>query len=199
MAPTMRGQLRSRSSAGAGGITEIWSAGSKHHSAALKTRLPASDFWTGSSPPSNHDVSGRPRHHSRAAARPPPQPPPRPPGPATARQRPAQPGTPHHQTARARPKLSRPTGVPRHRRLWGLTDPVGLLGSGGVAEVESLEVGGPGPVEWFAGPPGVEPDEVDGGCGGVVLEADFGQAEVAGVADAGDVGGLVYGAHDSCS
>jgi integrase/recombinase XerD len=40
--PAIRGQLRSRSFAGAGGKRAIWSAGSKHHSAALK-RLPASD------------------------------------------------------------------------------------------------------------------------------------------------------------
>src|SRR5262249_25124888 len=36
-----------------------------------------------------------------------------------------------------------------------IEDPVGLLGSGGVGQVESLEVGGPGAVEGVAGPPGV--------------------------------------------
>src|ERR1700756_4672779 len=63
-------------------------------------------------------------------------------------------------------------------------------------EVEPLKVGGPGPVEGLAGPPGVEPDEVDGGGCGVVFQAGFGQAEVAGAADAGDVGGLGDGAFD---
>jgi hypothetical protein len=38
-------------------------------------------------------------------------------------------------------------------------------GSGGGGEVESLEVGCAGAVDGFAGPPGVEPDEVDR-CGG---------------------------------
>src|SRR6185437_3816787 len=41
---------------------------------------------------------------------------------------------------------------------------------------------------------GVEPDQVDGGGCGVVLQAGFVQAEVAGAADAGDVGGLGDGA-----
>ena len=40
-------------------------------------------------------------------------------------------------------------------------DPVGLFGSGGAAEVEPLEVGGPGPVEGLAGPPGIQPEQVD--------------------------------------
>src|SRR5689334_22231512 len=57
-------------------------------------------------------------------------------------------------------------------------------------EVQSLQVGGPGPVQRLAGPPGVEPDQVDGGGCGVVFQAGFAQAEVAGAADAGDVGGL---------
>src|SRR5580693_6943213 len=61
-------------------------------------------------------------------------------------------------------------------------------------EVESLQVGGAGPVQGLAGPPGVEPDQVDGGGCGVVFQAGFGQAEVAGAADAGDVGGLGDGA-----
>src|SRR5580704_1331169 len=61
-------------------------------------------------------------------------------------------------------------------------------------EVQPLQVGGPGPVQRLAGPPGVEPDEVDGGGCGVVFQAGFGQAEVAGAADAGDVGGLGDGA-----
>src|SRR5262252_2993108 len=73
-------------------------------------------------------------------------------------------------------------------------DPVGLFGSGGWGQVESLQAGGAGAVEGPAGPPGAEPDEVDRGRGGVVFEAGFGQAEVAGVADAGDVGGLGDGA-----
>ena len=55
---------------------------------------------------------------------------------------------------------------------------------------------GAGAVEGFAGPPGVQPDEVDRG-GGVVFEAGFGQAEVAGAANAGDVGGLADGALDA--
>src|SRR5690349_22799303 len=55
-------------------------------------------------------------------------------------------------------------------------------------------MGGPGPVQRLAGPPGIEPDQVDGGGCGVVLQAGFAQAEVAGAADAGDVGGLGDGA-----
>src|SRR6185295_2578881 len=61
-------------------------------------------------------------------------------------------------------------------------------------EVESLQVGGAGAVQGLAGPPGVEPDQVDGGGCGVVFQAGFAQAEVAGAADAGDVGGLGDGA-----
>ena len=53
---------------------------------------------------------------------------------------------------------------------------------------------GPDPVQRLAGPPGVEPDQVDGGGCGVVFQAGFRQAEVAGAADAGDVGGLGDGA-----
>src|SRR6202035_587790 len=59
-----------------------------------------------------------------------------------------------------------------------------------------LQVGCPGPVQRLAGPPGVEPDQVDGGGCGVVFQAGFAQAEVAGAADAGDVGGLGDGALD---
>src|SRR5947208_2308985 len=55
-------------------------------------------------------------------------------------------------------------------------------------------MGRAGPVQWLAGPPGVEPDQVDGGGRGVVFQAGFAQAEVAGAADAGDVGGLGDGA-----
>ena len=55
-------------------------------------------------------------------------------------------------------------------------------------------MGRPGPVQRLAGPPGVEPDQVDGGGCGVVFQAGFAQAEVAGAADAGDVGGLGDGA-----
>ena len=61
-------------------------------------------------------------------------------------------------------------------------------------EVQPLQVGGPGPVQRLAGPPGVEPDQVEGGGCGVVFQAGFRQAEVAGAADAGDVGGLSDGA-----
>jgi hypothetical protein len=68
--------------------------------------------------------------------------------------------------------------------------------SGLCCEVQLLQVGGPGPVQRLAGPPGVEPDEVDGGGCGVVFQAGFAQAEVAGAADAGDVGGLGDGALD---
>src|SRR6266571_5494509 len=80
---------------------------------------------------------------------------------------------------------------------WFLAGVLTLLaysGSGGDGQVEPLQVGGPGPVEGPAGPPGVQPDQVDRGGGGVVLQPGSGQAEVAGAADAGDVGGLVDGA-----
>jgi hypothetical protein len=59
-----------------------------------------------------------------------------------------------------------------------------------------MQVGGSGPVQRLAGPPGVEPDQVDGGGCGVVFQPGFVQAEVAGAADAGDVGGLGDGALD---
>ena len=72
--------------------------------------------------------------------------------------------------------------------------PLAYSGSGCGGEFESLEVAGPGPVEGPAGPPGVQPDQVDCGRGGVVLQAGLVQAEVAGAADAGDVGGLAHGA-----
>jgi len=75
-------------------------------------------------------------------------------------------------------------------------DSVGLLVLGG-GEFEPLEVGGAGPVGGCAGPPGIEPDQVDGGCGGGVLEGGFGQSVVAGGADAGDAGGLPDGALDA--
>lgn len=67
-------------------------------------------------------------------------------------------------------------------------------GSGCDGEVEPLQVGGPGPVEGFSGPPGVEADQVDRGGGGVVLQAGVVQSEVAGGADTGDVGDLAHGA-----
>jgi len=47
-------------------------------------------------------------------------------------------------------------------------------GSCGGGEVEALEVGGAGPVEGRAGPPGVQPDQVDCGGGGVVFQPGFG-------------------------
>jgi hypothetical protein len=48
-------------------------------------------------------------------------------------------------------------------------DPVGLFGSGGDSEIEPLEVGGPGSVEGSAGPPGIQPGEVDRCRGGGVF------------------------------
>jgi hypothetical protein len=66
-------------------------------------------------------------------------------------------------------------------------------GSRGDSEIEPLEVAGPGPVEGSAGPPGIQPDQVHRG-GGIVLQAGFVQPELAGTADAGDVGGLAHGA-----
>src|SRR2546426_9994090 len=56
-------------------------------------------------------------------------------------------------------------------------------------EVQPLQVGGAGPVQGPAGPPGIEPDQVDGGGCGVVFQAGPGQAEGAGAAGAGGVGG----------
>src|ERR1039457_1653333 len=64
---------------------------------------------------------------------------------------------------------------------------------GGAAEVEPLEVGSAGPVERLARPPGIEPEQVDCGRGGGVFQAGLVQADVAGVADARDVGGLAHG------
>jgi hypothetical protein len=55
----------------------------------------------------------------------------------------------------------------------------------------------PGSLQWGFGAPGVQPDQVDGGGGEGVFEVDFGEAGVAGVADAGDRDGLAYGALDS--
>ena len=60
-----------------------------------------------------------------------------------------------------------------------------------------LEVGRAGAVRGRAGPPGVEADKGDGG--GVVFQAGYGQAKVAGAADAGDVGGLGGGALDAAA
>jgi hypothetical protein len=70
---------------------------------------------------------------------------------------------------------------------------VGLCGEG---EIESAQVGGSGALEGCAGPPGVEPDEVDRGGGEGVFQADFAQAGVSGLADPGDRGDLVDGAFD---
>jgi hypothetical protein len=94
IAPTMRGDTRSRPSAGAAGQAEIWSAGSKHQVTALKSSSRRSDCFAGSGPPRHSDVSGRPHPNLRK--------PPRMPHPyrcphectarATARQRP-QPAT----------------------------------------------------------------------------------------------------------
>src|SRR5215471_3373666 len=72
---------------------------------------------------------------------------------------------------------------PCHRTL------LAYSGSCCQAEMESLEVACAGPVQGCPGPPGVQPDQVDGDGGDVVLEGGFGQAEVSGAADAGDVGG----------
>src|SRR5580704_11105595 len=49
----------------------------------------------------------------------------------------------------------------------------------------------------MTGPVGVEADHVDRGGGDVVFELGLGQAEVAGLADPGDVGGLAHGALDT--
>jgi hypothetical protein len=79
-------------------------------------------------------------------------------------------------------------GVRRVLRAWETL--LAYPGSGSKAQFEPLQVGGPGAVEGPAGPPGVQPDQVDRGSGGGVFEGDLGQAEVAGPADAGDVCGL---------
>jgi len=73
-----------------------------------------------------------------------------------------------------------------------------LSGSGCELVAEAGESAGPGREGWLAGVPvGVEADDVDGGGGEGVLEADLGQAAVAGPSEAGDVEGLVDGALDS--
>jgi len=77
--------------------------------------------------------------------------------------------------------------------LW---DPAGLFRLGGEGEVEAGEVACSCAVQGMAGPVGVEADHVDRG-GEVVLEPGFGQSEVAGAADSGDVGGLAHGALDA--
>src|SRR2546421_12659238 len=56
-------------------------------------------------------------------------------------------------------------------------------------EVQPLQMGRAGPVQWLAGPPGVEPDQVDGGGCGVMFQAGFSQGEGAGAADPGGGGG----------
>jgi hypothetical protein len=58
-------------------------------------------------------------------------------------------------------------------------------------------VAGAGSVHGVVVPVGVEVDEVEGDGGEHVLEVDFAQAPVAGVADAGDREGLVDGAFDA--
>src|SRR2546429_9854656 len=57
----MRMRLRSRPPAGARGKRK---SGPRARSTNSQPsgQLPASDFWTGSVPPKNHDVSGRPHH-----------------------------------------------------------------------------------------------------------------------------------------
>src|SRR5580700_11499713 len=89
---------------------------------------------------------------------------------------------------------------PAHHGPFGpcwLISVLAYFGQSCCGEVEALKVGGAGPVEGPAGPPGVQPYQVDRCGGGVVFQAGLGQAEVAGAADAGDVGGLADGAFDS--
>ncbi len=76
-------------------------------------------------------------------------------------------------------------------------DPVGKFWASCSAWEDPLQVCGSGPVHGLVGEPGVVADEVDRGGGEVVLQAGLGQAQVAGAADAGDVGGLAHGALDS--
>ena len=45
-------------------------------------------------------------------------------------------------------------------------------------EIQSLQVGAPRPVQGLAGPPGVQPNEVDGS--GIALQAGLRQADVTG-------------------
>src|SRR5437763_8450969 len=85
-------------------------------------------------------------------------------------------------------------GVRHGCRGYAVPGPCCLIRSCGWGQVEPLEVGGPGPVQGLAGVPGIDADAVDGGGGGEVFQAGFVQAEVAGAADAGDVGGLGDGA-----
>ena len=58
-------------------------------------------------------------------------------------------------------------------------------------------MGGACALDGRAGPPGVEADEVEGDGGEDVFEVDFADAGVAGVADAGQGGGLADGGLDT--
>src|SRR5205823_3820656 len=95
---------------GSCGQPEIWSAGSKHHVTALENSSQRSGFNSGSSPPRDDDVSGRPRlilrppSPQRGQFPAPVRPHPLTPAPATARQQPqpattGQPGNFHAVTA----------------------------------------------------------------------------------------------------
>src|SRR6266849_333838 len=86
---------------------------------------------------------------------------------------------------------------PRSLKSWETLILLPNSGSFGTGQVESLKVRCPGPVQGLAGVPGVEPDYVDGGRCGEVFQPGFVHAQVAGAADAGDVGRLMHGALDA--
>jgi hypothetical protein len=58
-------------------------------------------------------------------------------------------------------------------------------------------MGSAGALDRDAGPPCVEADQVEGDGGEDVFEVDFADSGVAGVADAGQVGGLADGAFNA--
>lgn len=67
----------------------------------------------------------------------------------------------------------------------------------GEVEFETCVVAGPGGVEGCAGPPGVQPDQVDRGGEQDVFESDLGKAFVAGASGVAGVDGLGDGALDA--
>src|SRR6266496_1743240 len=75
--------------------------------------------------------------------------------------------TVHYDHRPRRPGRSPGAEIPLMRPCWLIHVVVPVL----CREVQPLQVGCPGAVQGLAGPPGVEPDQVDGGGCGVVFQA----------------------------
>jgi hypothetical protein len=109
--------------------------------------------------------------------------------------------TRHSQTWPARRNPANPDPDARPDRRTAARPPATTIlvvnsGSCGEAEFEACQVAGPAPVQWRAGPVGLQPQEVEGAGHVHVVEAGLGQAAVAGAPGA-VAGGLVHGAFDA--